>query len=176
MANEQELAQHGNWSLWLWCVVWRRIANKGVNISLLEQSTSEGESPCRLFAIPCTRHAVWESRSSELERKVGGKLHLMLRMCSRPIAHKYHEGKMKRTLERELKVTELAEWEADGSSGVKQICQVLCCSSAASMQMAQYCERCQAWSFLLCLSMTILCRGIVWQYATLPLGRSWFAA
>jgi hypothetical protein len=47
---------------------------------------------------------------------VGGKLHLMLRMNSRPIAHKYHEGKMKRTLERELKVTELAGREADGSS------------------------------------------------------------
>jgi len=63
----------------------------GVDISLLEQSTNEGESPCKLFATPCARHAVLESRSSELERKVGGKLHLMLRMCSRPTAHKYHE-------------------------------------------------------------------------------------
>jgi len=107
---------------------------------------------------------------------VGGKLHLMLRMCSRPIAHKYHEGKMKMTLERELKVTEIAEWEADGSSGAKQICHALYCSSAASMQMTQCSARCQAWSFLLCLSMTILCRGIVWQHATLALGRYCFAA
>ena len=78
---------------------------------------------------------------------MGGKLHLMLRMCSRPIAHKYHEGKMKRTLERELKVTEIAEWEADGSSGAKQIFHALYCSSVASMQMMQCSARCQAWSF-----------------------------
>ena len=57
---------------------------------------------------------------------MGGKLHLMLRMCSRPIAHKYHEGKMKRTLERELKVIEIADWEADGSSEAEQHCCALC--------------------------------------------------
>ena len=44
-----------------------------------------------------------------LERKVGGKLHLKLDTSPRPIANKYHEGKVKRTLERELKVPELAE-------------------------------------------------------------------
>ena len=32
-------------------------------------------------------------------------------MGGRPIANKYHEGKMKRTLKRELKVPELAEME-----------------------------------------------------------------
>ena len=32
------------------------------------------------------------------------------------IANKYHEGKVKRTLERELKVPEIAEREADGTS------------------------------------------------------------
>ena len=37
-------------------------------------------------------------------------------MCSKPIANKYHEGKMKRTLKRELKVPELAERKADGTS------------------------------------------------------------
>ena len=57
---------------------------------------------------------------------MGGKLHLMLRMNSRPIVHKYHEGKMKRTLERELKVTELAEREADGSSEAEHIVTILC--------------------------------------------------
>ena len=35
---------------------------------------------------------------------------------SKPIANKYHEGKMKRTLKRELKVPELAERKADGTS------------------------------------------------------------
>ena len=37
-------------------------------------------------------------------------------MGSRPIVNKYHEGKMKRTLERELKVPEIAGREANGIS------------------------------------------------------------
>ena len=36
--------------------------------------------------------------------KLGGKFHLKLNMGSKPIANKYHEGKMKRNLKRELKV------------------------------------------------------------------------
>ena len=47
---------------------------------------------------------------------MGGKLHLKLNIASRPIANKYHEGKMKRTLKRELKVPELAERKADRTS------------------------------------------------------------
>ena len=47
---------------------------------------------------------------------MGGKLYLKLNMRLRPIANKYHEGKMKRTLKRELKVPELAEREANGAS------------------------------------------------------------
>ena len=50
-----------------------------------------------------------ESRSLGLERKVGGKFHLMLNIGERPIVNKYCEGKMKRTLERELKVPEIAD-------------------------------------------------------------------
>ena len=65
-----------------------------------------------------------ESRSSGLERKVGGKFHLKLNMSSRPIANKYHEGKMKRTLKRELKVPELAERKADGTSVAWKDCCV----------------------------------------------------
>ena len=57
-----------------------------------------------------------ESRSSGVERKMGGKFHLKLNTSSRPIANKYHEGKMKRTLKRELKVPELAGRKADGTS------------------------------------------------------------
>ena len=48
---------------------------------------------------------------------MGGQFHLKLNMGSRPIANKYHEGKVKRTLERELKVPEIAEGEANGTSG-----------------------------------------------------------
>jgi hypothetical protein len=56
-----------------------------------------------------------------LERKVGGKFHLKLNIGSRPIANKYHEGKMKRTLKRELKVPEIAEREANGTSLLGEI-------------------------------------------------------
>ena len=47
---------------------------------------------------------------------MGGKFHLKLNMDWRPIANKYHEGKVKRTLKRELKVPEIAEGEANGTS------------------------------------------------------------
>ena len=47
---------------------------------------------------------------------MGGKFHLQLNIGSRPIVNKYHEGKMKRTLKRELKVPELAERKADRTS------------------------------------------------------------
>ncbi len=51
-----------------------------------------------------------------MQLKVGGKFHLKLNISKRPIANKYREGKMKRTLKRELKVLEIAEREAVGSS------------------------------------------------------------
>ena len=38
-----------------------------------------------------------------MQLKVGGKLHLKLNMATRPIANKYREGKLKRTLKREFK-------------------------------------------------------------------------
>ena len=40
---------------------------------------------------------------------MGGKFHLKLNTHERPIANKYREGKMKRTLKRELKVLEIAK-------------------------------------------------------------------
>ncbi len=43
---------------------------------------------------------------------MGGKFHPKLNTSRRPIANKYCEGKMKRTLKRELKVPEIAEREA----------------------------------------------------------------
>ena len=47
---------------------------------------------------------------------MGGKFHLKLNIGSRPIANKYHEGKVKRTLKRELKVPEIAEREPNRTS------------------------------------------------------------
>ena len=78
------------------------------------------------------RRMLYESRSSELERKMGGKFHLKLNMGSKPIANKYHEGKMKRTLKRELKVLEIAEREANGTSPLAEIAACFCvwCFSA----------------------------------------------
>ena len=64
----------------------------------------------------CIRDVFYKSRSLELECKVGGNFHPRLIMIVKPIANKYHEGKMKRTLKRELKVPELAERKADGTS------------------------------------------------------------
>ena len=46
-----------------------------------------------------------ESSCLGLQLKVGGKFHLKLNMGGRPIAYKYREGKMQRTLKRELKST-----------------------------------------------------------------------
>ena len=40
-----------------------------------------------------------------MQPKVGGKLHLRLNTDTSPIADKYREGKLKRTLKREFKST-----------------------------------------------------------------------
>jgi hypothetical protein len=49
---------------------------------------------------------------------VGDKFHLRLNTNEVPIAYKYREGKMKRTLKRELKGTEIAEREVEGLNGL----------------------------------------------------------
>ena len=68
-----------------------------------------------------------------MERKCGGNFHHKLNMCSSPIANKYHEGKVKRTLKRVLKVPELAGNKANGASELEQGCCVLqkCCAAVA---------------------------------------------
>ena len=69
--------------------------------------------PFVICSPPCT---VYVLRVTFLERKVGGKFHLKLNIGSRPIANKYREGKMKSTLERGLKVPEIAKREANETS------------------------------------------------------------
>jgi hypothetical protein len=49
---------------------------------------------------------------------VGDKFHPKLNMSRMPIANKYRKGKMKRTLERELKVPEIAKRKAVGSAAL----------------------------------------------------------
>ncbi len=82
---------------------------------LLEENIREGENPVSL-AVLLARCAFIESRSLEMERKMGGNFHLKLNIDSRPIANKYREGKVKRTLKRELKVSEIAKKEANETS------------------------------------------------------------
>ena len=53
---------------------------------------------------------------------MGGNFLLKLNIDSRPIANKYGDGKVKRTLERELKVSEIAEKEANETSLLRQDC------------------------------------------------------
>ena len=57
---------------------------------------------------------------------MGGKFHLKLNIGSKPIGNKYHEGKVKRTLKRELKVLEIAEREANGTSLLAEIVACYC--------------------------------------------------
>ena len=67
------------------------------------------------------RVGILESRTLDMVCKMGGNRLLKLNIGSRPIANKYREGKMKRTLERELKVPEIAEREANGPSLSRQV-------------------------------------------------------
>ena len=52
-----------------------------------------------------------ESSCLGMQLKMGGKSHLKLNIDRRPIANKYREGKVKRTLKRELKVLEIVNRE-----------------------------------------------------------------
>jgi hypothetical protein len=58
-----------------------------------------------------------------VQSKAGGKFHLKLNMGERPIANKYREGKMQRTLKRELKVLEIVKREAIRNSHCRAINQ-----------------------------------------------------
>ena len=53
---------------------------------------------------------------------MGGKFHPKLNMSTRPIANKYREGKVKRTLKRGLKVLEIVKGEASVAVECALIC------------------------------------------------------
>ena len=91
----------------------RGVASGWAGLSFLEKNFREGDSPvlCPAFS-PHVRRAFIESRSLGFERKMCDKFHIKLNIGVRPIANRYCEGKMKRTLERELKVSEIAGREA----------------------------------------------------------------
>jgi len=64
---------------------------------------------------------------------MGGIFHLKLNISERPIANKYREGKLKRTLERELKVLETVLVE-----GLATVLQTV--SSAKTVKGLSCCE------------------------------------
>ena len=95
-------SEAGRAQLWkpgrLGVVEWRRGRGWAERASLLEGSAGEGESPVARKAEPML--AADESGCLGMQPKGGGRSHQRLNMGKRPIANKYREGKMKRTLER----------------------------------------------------------------------------
>jgi hypothetical protein len=73
--------------------------------SPLEQGITEGDNPVYCLAAVFVRYTFKESGCLGMQPKMGGKYHLKLNNGERPIANKYREGKMKRTLKRELNST-----------------------------------------------------------------------
>ena len=75
----------------------------GVRVLLIGASPRAGVRPLRLR--PPSLATSSESGCLGMQPKAGGKLHLRLNTDTSPIADKYREGKLKRTLKREFKST-----------------------------------------------------------------------
>ena len=86
-------------------VVSRNVFGDNLGSSPLERGAIEGESPVESGVFVPVRYIFKESDSLGMLSKMGGKYHLKLNIGERPIANKYREGKMKRTLKRELNST-----------------------------------------------------------------------
>ena len=74
-------------------------------LSPLERDIIEGENPVCVWSSSAVRVRVLRVGLFGNAAQMGGKFHLKLNIGERPIANKYREGKMKRTLKRELKST-----------------------------------------------------------------------
>ena len=114
--TNQDIPSKGDWRgkssscesmhvwIWMhWIVVWRCI----VDYTLLSKSLGKGQwggwHSCSWLGVFVMIHAYHESICLGLQFKVGGKFHLRLNIGASTIVHKYREGKMQRTLKRELK-------------------------------------------------------------------------
>jgi hypothetical protein len=75
-------------------------------------SVKEGEDPVLTLSVQFVRFSVSESCSLGVERKLGGSFHPRLNTGEKPIAKKYHEGKMKRPSKGGSKLPETVEREA----------------------------------------------------------------
>ena len=67
---------------------------------------------------------------------MGGNFLLKLNIDPRPIANKYREGKVKRTLKRELKVPEIAKKEANETSFLLRDCLEIAGAGSVSLRVA----------------------------------------
>ena len=83
------------------------------------------EAECR----QASTHSVRSQVAWECSLKRGGILHLRLNIDERPIANKYREGKMKRTLKREFKELEVVEMEGIWSTVL--LLRIICSPHAA---------------------------------------------
>jgi len=93
-----------------WIVVLQSVSSESAVENLLKQSRKESNTlvPYVVFHV---RYAFEESCFFEMKRKWEGKYLFRLHVSGRSIENKYREGKMKRTLWRELKLHETAENE-----------------------------------------------------------------
>ena len=64
-----------------------------------------GARPIETAKLVYANRYILESGCLRVQPKAGGKLHLRLNITARPIANKYREGKLQRTLKREFKRT-----------------------------------------------------------------------
>lgn len=77
------------------------LANCFSFVRSLDWDPIEGGRP--VTKVCSSVRSVRESGCLKVQPKVGGKFHLRLNIGERPIANKYREGKLKRTLKREFK-------------------------------------------------------------------------
>ena len=89
-----------------------------MGISPLERGIIEGENPVFGPLFSPMWYVFQESVCLGMQTKMGGKYHLKLNIGERPIANKYREGKMKRTLKRELNST----WNCQKGNAWNQYC------------------------------------------------------
>ena len=171
MANEPGRAQTENPRL-RWIVVLRRIASVGAGASLFGTKHQRGWESRLWLVVRAVRSVSGESRTLELVRKMGGAFLLKLNIDRRPIAYKYSDGKMKRTLERELTVPEIAKWEANETSSWVWNCWSRCGNLRLHRKGSLGLWCCCDWCFLDSLSACIGClRTIVVAHHSLRVWR-----
>ena len=164
-------------------VVSRGAFGGSLGLSPLERGIKEGENPV-FDPEPTPMWCVFkESDSLGMLSKMGGKYHLKLNIGERPIANKYREGKMKRTLKRELNST----WNCQKGNAWNQYCiaEINCllrqctfrCAGqhqfsleykAGQRWLRSSCQSCSGedWGLQLCIwalcrHSTVICRQLV---------------